>query len=278
MPIDGHTRLYAHIGHPTGTFKAPLIYNPYFEAIGANACVVPMGVLADDLAAALPAIFRMSNVDGALITMPHKVAVVPLLARVSPAAEIAGSCNAVKRGRDGGLIGDMFDGEGFARGLARKVQAIAGKTALVAGAGGVGSAIAAALAARGLAKLALFDARPRAAEALAQRLAKHYPTLDLRVGSSDPSGFDIVANATPLGTHEADPLPLDPARLDPGAFVGEVVLNREITPLLAAAQARGCRIQIGLDMLFEQIPAYLEFFGLPTTTPETLRAHARLKR
>ena len=62
----------------------------------------------------------------------------------------------------------------------------------------------------------------------------------------------------------------------PEAFVGEVVMKQEMTAFLAAVQARGCRFQVGSDMLFEQIPAYLEFFGLPSTTAETLRSVARL--
>jgi shikimate dehydrogenase len=71
-----------------------------------------------------------------------------------------------------------------------------------------------------------------------------------------------------------DPLPIDVARLAAKTFVGEVVMKQEITPLLKAARERGCRYQIGTDMLFEMIPAYLEFFGLGTTTPDELRAVA----
>ena len=98
----------------------------------------------------------------------------------------------------------------------------------------------------------------------------------MRTGSNDPAGCDIVVNATPMGMNDGDPLPLDVARIAPDAFVGEVVMKREMTAFLKAAQARGCRFQVGTDMLFEQIPAYLEFFGFETTTPETLRRLARL--
>ena len=83
-------------------------------------------------------------------------------------------------------------------------------------------------------------------------------------------------NATPLGMKDGDPLPVDPARLAPGSFVGEVVMRQEVTPFLAAARARGCDTQVGTAMLFEMIPAYLEFFGLGTATPDELRATARL--
>jgi len=75
---------------------------------------------------------------------------------------------------------------------------------------------------------------------------------------------------------EGDPLPFDVERIAPSTFVGEVVMKQEITPLLAAARARGCAVQPGTDMLFEMIPAYLEFFGFGTATPEQLRAVARI--
>jgi len=274
--IRGTTRLIAHIGHPTHTFQSPMIYNPYFEAEGIDAVVVPMDCRTEPFAALLKAVFSLDNLVGALITMPHKVPVVSLLDEASAAVRIAGACNAVRRGDGGRLVGDLFDGEGFVRGLRRNGCALAGARALVVGAGGVGSAIAASLAAAGVASLVLFDARDGAAEALAARLRVHHPVLEVGAGNADPAGFDLVVNATPLGMNEQDALPLDTSRLDPRTFVGDVVLGREATPLLQAAAARGCRTQAGAEMLFEQIPAYLEFFGLPTTTPERLRALARL--
>lgn len=275
--IRGTTTLIAHLGYPTETFKAPMIYNPYFEAAGIDAVVVPMGVKAEDYADLLPALFRLTNIRGALVTMPHKVTTVGLLDEVTPTVKIAGSCNAILRRPDSSLLGDMFDGVGFVRGMERKGRKAAGAKALVVGSGGVGSAIAASLAAAGVAALGLFDASPTAAEALGARLREHYPQLEVTTGSNDPAGYDIVVNATPLGMRDGDPPPVDVARIDPATFVGEVVMKQEITPFLRAAQAKGCPIQVGTDMLFEQIPAYLEFFGFPTTTPEHLRQVARIR-
>ena len=274
--IRGNTALIAHIGFPTHAFKSPQIYNPYFEQAGIDAVVVPMACRADDYAALLRPLFALANLRGALITMPHKIATVGLVDVLSPAARIAGACNAVRRDADGRLVGDMFDGEGFVRGLRRKGCALPGANALVVGAGGVGSAIAASLAAAGVASIALHDVDPLFANALAGRLRSHYPVLSVRTGSNDPAGVDIVVNATPMGMNDGDPLPLDVARIAHHAFVGEVVMKREMTAFLKAAQARGCRFQVGTDMLFEQIPAYLEFFGFETTTPELLRSLARL--
>ena len=277
MQINGNTELIAHIGFPTHSFKAPMIYNPWFEAAGVNAVVVPMGCRDNDYAAFLRALFKLSNIRGALITMPHKVATIGLLDEVLPAAAIAGACNAVRRLPDGSLQGDMFDGEGFVRGVRNKGFELQGTAALVVGCGGVGSAIAASLAAAGVARLGLFDARAESAEGLAARLRRHYPEIEVSTGSNDPVGFSLVVNGTPMGMNENDPMPLDVSRISADTFVGEVVMKQEMTAFLKAVQARGCRFQIGSDMLFEQIPAYLEFFDLPSTSPEVLRARATLQ-
>ena len=274
--INGNTELIAHIGFPTHAFKAPMIYNPWLEKAGVNAIVVPMGCQAQDYPEFLRAVFKLANIRGALITMPHKVTTVGLLDEVFPTAAIAGACNAVRRTADGRLQGDMFDGEGFVRGVLRKGVKLAGARALVVGSGGVGSAIAASLAAAGVAALGLFDVHAPSADALAGRLRQHYPALEVATGANDPAGFDLVVNATPMGMNEGDAMPMDVSRIAASTFVGEVVMKTEMTAFLAAAKARGCAVQVGSDMLFEQIPAYLEFFGLPSTTPEVLREVATL--
>jgi shikimate dehydrogenase len=275
--ISGKTTLIAHLGYPTEAFKAPMIYNPWFERAGIDAVVMPMGVKPEDYAQFLPLLFRLTNIRGALVTMPHKVTTVALLDEATPTVRIAGSCNAILRRPDGSLLGDMFDGAGFVRGIERKGRPLAGARALVVGSGGVGSAIAASLAAAKISAIGLFDASAPAAESLGQRLSEHYPKLVIKAGSKDPEGYDVVVNATPLGMKDGDPLPVDIKRVAPTAFVGEVVMKQEMTPFLRAAKEKGCAIQVGTDMLFEQIPAYLEFFGFGTTTPEELRAVATLK-
>jgi shikimate dehydrogenase len=274
--ISGKTTLIAHLGYPTEAFKAPMIYNPWFLKAGVNAVVVPMGCQPPHFPALLRSIFALENIAGALITMPHKVSTVRLLDEVSTTARIAGSCNAVRRDAQGRLIGDMFDGEGFVRGVRRKGFEPRRQRALVVGSGGVGSAIAASLAAAGIAALALHDVNEASAVALAERLRAHYPALDLSTGSSDPAGLDLIVNATPMGMNEGDPLPLDVSRIASSAMVGEVVMKTEMTAFLLAARSRGCAVQVGTDMLFEQIPAYLEFFGLPGATPAQLRAVSAL--
>ena len=275
--ISGTTQLIAHLGYPTESFKAPMIYNPWFEKRGIDAVVVPMGVKPGDYAATLAALARVTNLKGALVTMPHKVTTLSLADEITPTARIAGACNALLLRPDGTWLGDQFDGAGFVRGLLRKGRTLRGARVIVSGAGGVGSAIAASLAAEGVAHISLYDTCAASAEGLAERLRAHYPQLVVQAGSNDPAGFDVVVNATPLGMKEGDPLPFDVTRIDPAAMVGEVVMKTEYTPLLQAALVRGCGVQVGTDMLFEMIPAYLEFFGYGTATADELRAVAQIK-
>ena len=101
-------------------------------------------------------------------------------------------------------------------------------------------------------------------------------SLRLGTGSNGPAGFGLVVNVTLLGMNDDDPRPVDVSRIEPEAFVGEVVMKRDRTAFVQAASVRGYQVQVGTDMLFAQIPAYLEFFGLPSTTPQQLRTLCRL--
>src|SRR5206468_518616 len=139
------------------------------------------GVKAEDYPTTLRALFKMTNIRGALITMPHKVTTLGLADEASTTARIAGSANALRKTADGRLIADMFDGTGFTRGLKRKGFRFARAKCLVVGAGGVGSAIAASLATEGVGSLTLFDANAASAQALAERLKLHYDKLDVKI-------------------------------------------------------------------------------------------------
>src|SRR6201996_2308198 len=233
--ISGTTTLIAHVGYPTHSFKSPLIYNPWFEKNGIDAVVVPMGVKAEEYPEFLRYLFRLTNIRGALVTMPHKVTTIRLVDEVTPTVQIAGAANAVLLREDGTLLGDQFDGAGFVRGVERSGFPLAGRRALVVGNGGGGSAIAASLAGAGVAALGLFDPVKESSESLAARIDEHYPQIRIDTGSSDPAGYDIVVNATPLGMKDDGPLPMDVDRIAPDTFVGEVVMKQQVTPFLRAA-------------------------------------------
>ena len=276
--ISGKTRLIAHIGYPTESFKAPMIYNPWFEKKGIDAVVVPMGVKAEDYLAAsgrVPQVHQhprradhhaAQGDDGGAGRRDH--------ARRSGSPAPATRCCCKP---DGTLAGDMFDGAGFVRGVMRKGPVLAGRRAWSSAPAASARRSRRRWRRRAWPRSTLFDTDAASAEGLAERLRAHYPTMEIRVGSKDPAGYDLVVNATPLGMKPGDPLPIDVSRLAPDTFVGEVVMKQEITPLPAGREGpRAAAYQVGTDMLFEMIPAYLEFFGFGTATPDELRAVAKI--
>src|ERR1700712_4543293 len=189
--ISGETSLIAHLGYPTFAFKAPYIYNPWFEKNQIDAAVIPMGVKPEEYRELFPLLFKMTNVRGALVTMPHKVVTCELVDELTPIAAVAGAANAILLREDGTLLGDQFDGAGFVRGVQRKGYDLTGKRALVVGNGGVGSAIVSSLAGTDVGELSLFDPNTAASEGLAARISQHYPQIKVTIGSRDPAGHDL---------------------------------------------------------------------------------------
>ncbi len=180
--ISGRTTLIAHLGYPTLAFKAPLIYNPWFEKNDIDAVVVPMGVKPEEYRQFFPLLFRMSNIRGALVTMPHKVVTTELVDELTPTAQVAGAANAVLLREDGSLVGDQFDGAGFVRGVLNKGFDLHGQD----GAGG--RQRRRRIAHRRLAgrrrggRHRTVRPEPAASEGLAGRLSEHYPDLELASG------------------------------------------------------------------------------------------------
>lgn len=259
--ISGRTTLIAHLGYPTDTFASSSICNPWFERSGIEAAVIPMSARSEGYPELFRSLFSLTNLRGALVTMPHKVTTMELVDEVSPAAAIAGATNAVVKREDGSLLADQFDGAGFVRALMRKGFDPHGERVMIVGTGGVGSAIAASLAEAQVGELSLVNRNSASAEELSLRLAAHYPDVKTGLGSRDPRGFDLIVNATSLGAQVGDPLPLDLHGVESTTFVADVVNKPGPTPFLESARERGCTIQMGSDMLLEMVPAYLAFFG-----------------
>jgi shikimate dehydrogenase len=262
MPtITGSTRVFAVLGDPVMQVQAPRVFNTIFARHGVDAVLVPAQVTA----AALPGFVRhvtaAGNIDGLWVTIPHKPACASIVDHCDTAAALAGSVNAVRRDADGSLHGALFDGLGFVHALDHFGFAPRGRRVLLLGAGGAGAAIALALCEAGVATLALHDLGDRATR-LAARLAGHAGATRVEVASADPAGFDLVVNATPLGLNPGDPLPVDPARLDAACLVVDILMKDRPTTLLRACATRGIQAHAGHEMLVQQVPDYLDFFGL----------------
>ena len=263
MNISGTSRVFLILGDPVAQVRAPEVFNPLFRKHGVDAVLVPMQVAPERLEGFVKHVFDADNVDGLWVTIPHKAALMPLLGHCDTLGRLAGAVNAVRRHADGTLEGALFDGVGFVKGLDRFGVPTAGRRVLVVGVGGGGVAIAASLAKRGCGELALFDAAPGRGAQVAAQLSATFATRVAAAASADPAGFDLVINATPLGLNPTDPLPFDVARLDRAATVVDILMKERATPLLRACGARGISAFPGFEMLLQQMPEYLAFFGMP---------------
>lgn len=263
MPsITGNTRVYFILGDPVAQVKAPTVYNSLFAQHGIDAVLVPLKLPAAALPGFLQHGLAADNIGGCWATMPHKAALFDQLQPCDPVARVAGAVNAVRRLADGRLEAALFDGIGFVKGLDHFGIAVASQRVLVVGAGGGGQAVAAAIAQRGPTLLALHNRSRDKAQALARRLAPLGAPVQV-ADSNDAAGFDLIVNCTSLGLKPDDAMPFDPARVAAGAAVVDIIMSPTPTPLLQALRARGIQAEAGFEMLVQQVPEYLRFFGMP---------------
>ena len=258
LKLDGASRVVFIVGDPIAQVKSPAGVSQAFQAAGRNALCIPAHVAPADLTAWTAGVSLCQNVDGIIVTVPHKFSYFDLCASTSERGAFLKSINTLRRNPDGSWHGDMFDGLGYVKALALKGCQLHGKKALLVGAGGAGSAIAHSLATGGLRELAIHDADPARRDALVQRLAA-LGTCRVVAGSSDPSGFDIAINATPIGMKEGDPYPIDVSSLKAEMFVGCVITAPAVPPLIAAARALGCNTLTGAEMFAQVKDLMVEF-------------------
>ncbi len=261
MNITGTTSVYWIAGSPVEQVRAPELFNAVFQKLGIDAVLVPVSVAAADFGALVNASLRLDNFKGLWLAIPHKSTVMPILGECSAAGLAAGAVNAVKMKADGSLQGDAFDGFGFLGLLDHFQIAYRGKSVLIVGAGGGGAAIAVSLAEQGAGAIALFDLDVGRAQSLAQRIGELHGRSPRVQTQLSPQGFDVVVHATPLGLNACDPLPFDVNQLDGRAAVVDILMKNQPTPLVQAARARGLRAEPGFEMLIQQTPNYLDFFG-----------------
>jgi shikimate dehydrogenase len=257
--ISGRTRLVVIVADPIGHVRTPSAMNAHFATTNQDAVLVPVHVTAEDLPIVIGGLRRVKSLAGVIVTVPHKETIARLCDELTPQARLVGAVNAIRRERDGRLIGGQFDGEGFCAGLLAAGHELEGKRVWMAGAGGAAAGIGFALLRHGVAALTLHNRTASRAEALAARLRDAFPGRAVAAGGPDPAGHAIVVNATSLGLHQGDPPPVDPARLSPHMLAAEVVMEPEVTPFLAAAAARGCPTHPGLPMLTQQVPILADF-------------------
>lgn len=255
---NGATRLYFTIGDPITQVKSPAGMTRTFLSRGLNALCVPMHVAPRDLRTFVDGVSRAKNIDGLLVTVPHKFACAAFCSDLSPHSRFLGAVNIMRRMTGGEWYGDMLDGLAFVAAIRAKGGEPRGRHALLVGAGGAGSAIALAFVDEGVASLSIHDENIARRDALIDRLSAH-SKVPVAAGSADPSGFDLVANATPAGMRPGDADPVLVERLTPSAFCACVITQPVPAPWLAAAAARGCLTSDGVDMYQAEQAMMMEF-------------------
>jgi shikimate dehydrogenase len=262
--VTGSTDLFLIPGDPVEQVRAPEVFNRVFAALGINAVLAPVRVAPADIEAFVRAAFLARNVRGLFLAIPHKALVMDILDDCSHLGRLAGAVNGIRRTVDSRLEGGLFDGEGLRASLDHFGMAHAGRRILILGAGGGAAAIGASLVGVA-AELVLYDPVPGKAAGVAARLVAGLGGAGrVRAAqSNDPSGFDLVIHASPLGLRPDDPLPFDVSRMEPHAALVDILMKNQPTPLVRAVRARGLQAQPGFEMLIQQTPLYLEFFGYP---------------
>ncbi|MGO4809331.1 shikimate dehydrogenase [Cupriavidus sp. 2MCAB6] len=258
-PIDGRTRVVVILAYPTHHVRTPTFFNARVAALGLNAVLVPWKVSPAQLPAALEGLRLVENLAGVIVTVPHKQQMAALCDGLEGIAAHLGVCNVARRTPDGRFIGRMYDGVGFVTGLRGQGIDPAGKRALLLGAGGAATAVAAALLDAGVRQLTIVNRTRDKADLLVAQLKAKRP--DAAVGSAEGAAgqWDLIVNGTSLGLKPEDPLPLDPVLLDPSSLVAEVIMQPAETALLLAAKARGCRIHRGEHMVTAQIDLLVDY-------------------
>lgn len=256
---SGKTRIFPVIGDPIAQVKSPVTMTRGFEARGVDAIVVPVHVSAEDVSGVIDMLAAVKNVDGIIATVPHKFTAFQKATTATSRSRILGAANLLRRNADGTWHADMVDGISFVWAAERKGCRMQGAKVLLIGAGGAGSAIGLQLLASGVADLAIHDADTGRRDALIGKLAGLGLGGRVGAGSTSARGRDIVVNATPSGMGADDPLPVDVSTLTADTFVGDVITAPEMTPLLEAGKAIGCRFSIGVEMVGAAVDIQADF-------------------
>jgi shikimate dehydrogenase len=274
--VAASTRVIALLGDPVSHSLSPRIQNAAIHALGLDGVYVALRCSGGDLPALLRALAHAGG--GGNVTVPHKEAAFRAVDRHTPAAEATGAVNTFWLAA-GEVWGDNTDVEGFTA----AVRALAGRSAagghvLVIGAGGAARAAMHALATHGAQRVVIVNRTAERARDLARRFGRGRTRIDV-VASVDEIGagaFDLAVNATSLGLHADDPLPLDPAAAPPIEAALDLVYARSgETRWVRAMRARGIPTADGTEMLLQQGAAAFRRWWSIDPPLDTMRAALR---
>ncbi|QEE43243.1 shikimate dehydrogenase (plasmid) [Rhizobium sp. WL3] len=258
--LTGATRLFAILGDPIAQVRSPEIVTSALQARGINGILLPVHVTPDAFDDVMAGLKRIENLDGLILTLPYKARGLGHVDSLGREAMAGGVINAVRRGLDGSWHGEMFDGLGCIAAMAAAGVSPAGKRVLLIGAGGAGAAIALAVAGKRPAHLRIAEIDDDRATALVKRIAAIESDLPVDLGPADPTGFDLVINASPMGMADCPESPLlRPVTASTTVF--DVVAKPNETLLMASALANGAMAIGGAEMIRGQVNMIADFFA-----------------
>jgi shikimate dehydrogenase len=271
--IDGSTRLFGIVGSPVTQVKTPQLMNALFDASGINAVCLPFDVPVNVFEPAVAGLQALGNLDGLVVTVPHKVRAMAMVDEMSDTARRVGAINVMRPRPDGSWFGDMFDGTGLVHGLTQLGFDVRGKRVKQLGAGGAGAAVAHALAEAGAASIASSDPRRELAEQLSVRLKRFYPdcAASIDVDPANVADVDLLVNCSPVGMKPGDGMPASFGAFPSAMQVVDIIMTPAETPLLKHARQCGCRATNGQPMIEGQRAAFANFFGIEMPVSHTQR-------
>ncbi|MCR5413933.1 MAG: shikimate dehydrogenase [Kiritimatiellae bacterium] len=257
---------FAVLGHPVAHSLSPVMHAANFRSVGLDATYEKFDVAPEELADFVREMQR-KGYSGLNITVPHKIAVLPLVDRPDESVGFYGACNTLKFENDGAISGYNTDVIGFVAGLAAHGFSLKGKNVTVIGCGGAGSALAMCACREGASAVSVADLRADGVARLVSRLGEigsgaavsGLETLDgtpsdaqKEIWGEAAAKSDLIVNATPMGLHPGEPSALPPACFRPGQFVLDIVPTKTFPPTAAAARAAGATAVDGLEFLVGQ--------------------------
>ncbi len=267
--VSGRTRVFGIVGHPIEQVRSPEMFSAEFARRGRAALMIPVHVLPEAFLPTVRALMSVQNLDGLVFTIPFKQAACALADELGVQARVVGAINALARRPGGRWVGDMFDGAGCVEGFRRRGFSFAARRVMLIGAGGAGSAIGVAVAHERPAAMRLFDPDPVRVEALATTIRRIDPAIDVVVGPPRVDSVDILLNASPVGMLGDPRMPIEVSSIPSSVIVFDAIVKPDQTRLLSVAEASGCAVVRGREMMRGQIAAMADFFSEagPEDTP-----------
>ncbi|QCO15127.1 shikimate dehydrogenase [Azospirillum brasilense] len=273
MTISGKAKLAGVFGWPISHSRSPRLHGYWLEQYGIDGAYVPLAVPPDRIEQAIRALPAL-GFRGCNVTVPHKEAAYRTVDRLDATAKRMGAVNTIVVGEDGSLEGRNTDGFGFIENLRSGAPgwSAADGPALVIGAGGAARAVVASLLDEGAPRVWLVNRTRARAEELAADIGGAIEVADWVSRETLLEGAALVVNTTTQGMAGQPPLELDLRALPGSAVVTDIVYTPLMTPLLAAAQARGNRVVDGVGMLLHQArPGFAAWFGREPEVTEGLK-------